>query len=95
MVYLLGCDHYLQEYNLGESNAEVRQIEHDLKNTFYSVIERIVQTHKIDFVGEECKPTQATIARAVAIELGCSYAEIDMPAAERERNEIAKDYQRR
>ena len=94
MVRILGCDHYLQEYELQDCQEEIRTIEHDLKKKFYSVIEAIICSRAINFVGEECKPTQKTIPRELAAELGRKYAEIDMNSAERERNGIPKDYEK-
>lgn len=94
MVYILGSDHYLQDYELGDPE-DVRQIELNLKNGFYAIVEEIVSTHRIEFVGEECKVGQNTIPRAIAKEVGCKYAEVDMTATEREKRGIARDYERR
>jgi hypothetical protein len=94
MVHILGCDHYLQEYELQDCQEEIRKIEHDLKKKFYSVIESIICDHAINFVGEECKPAQKTIPRELAAERGCKYAEIDMSSAERERKGITKNYEK-
>jgi hypothetical protein len=94
MVHILGCDHYLQEYELQDGQGEIRKIEHTLKEKFYAVTEEIIRKHATKFVGEECKPAQKTIARELAAEFGCIYAEIDMSSAERERKGIPKNYER-
>jgi hypothetical protein len=94
MVYILGSDHYLQGYALGDPE-DVREIELNSKHNFYAIVEEIVGTHKIEFIGEECKVGQKTIPRAIAKEVGCKYAEVDMPAIEREKRGIASDYERR
>ena len=94
MVYILGSDHYLQDYQLGDPE-DVRKIEFDLKHKFYLIVEEIVGTHKIEFIGEECKVGQNTIPRAIAKEVCCKYAEVDMSAIEREKRGIARDYESR
>lgn len=93
MVYILGCDHYLQNYDLTEPDEEISQIEREIKNEFYELTKEIIQTRSVRFIGEECLPGQKTIPRALAAELGCSYCEIDMALAEREMLGIAKNYQ--
>jgi hypothetical protein len=92
MVYILGCDHYLQDYDLQDYTQEIRKVERALKERFYSIIEEIIRAQTITFVGEECKPAQETIPRALAAELGCKYVEIDMASEEREKRGIAKNY---
>src|ERR1700729_1577736 len=71
MVYLLGCDHYMQEYDLCEPTAGIQKIERELKEAFYLQIEQAVGGCNIEFIGEECSPAQRTIARAIAEERGC------------------------
>jgi hypothetical protein len=56
MVYILGCDHYLQDYDLQDYTEEIRKIERELKERFYSITEEIIRAKAITFVGEECKP---------------------------------------
>ena len=94
MVYLLGCDHYLQEYDRTESIDELWAVERKTKERFYELTKNVIESERIQFVGEECKCGQQTIPRVLAAELGCSYAEIDMPVQERDRRGIARDYQR-
>jgi hypothetical protein len=94
MVYLLGCDHYLQEYDRTESADELWAVEIKTKEKFYELVKNVVESERIQFVGEECKRGQKTIARVLATELQCSYAEIDMPIEERDRRGIARDYQK-
>jgi hypothetical protein len=94
MVYILGCDHYLQEYELQDWQDEIRKIERQLKEKFYLVTEEIILNQAIKFIGEECKPGQDTIARKLAMELGRKYAEIDMSSEERERKAIPKGYEK-
>jgi len=94
MVYVLGCDHYLQEYELQDWQEEIRKVEQELKGKFYSLTEEVMRAYAITFVGEECKPAQDTIPRRLATEIGCKYAEIDMGTAERESNGIPRDYEK-
>ena len=94
MVYILGCDHYLQEYELQDFQDEIRKIEHELKGKFYALTEEVIRTHCVKFVGEECKPGQDTIPRRLCAELGCKYAEIDMNSEEREKHGIPKNYEK-
>lgn len=67
--------------------------EHAMKDKFYSILKELIKRHGIKFVGEECKPGQRTIPRALAEELGCTHAEIDMPLEERRNAGIPDDYQ--
>ena len=94
MIYLLGCDHYLQDYDRTESVDELSAVEFKTKEQFYELTKNVIEMERIQFVGEECKPGQKTIPRALATERGCSYAEIDMPIEERHKRGIARDYQR-
>lgn len=93
MVYLLGCDHYLQEYDRTESIDELWTAEHETKERFYELTKSIIESERIEFVGEECKHDQKTIPRALATELGRRYAEIDMALEERDIRSIPRDYQ--
>jgi hypothetical protein len=93
MVYLLGCDHYLQEYDRTESIDELWAVEFKAKEQFYELTKNVIESERIQFVGEECRRGQRTIPRVVATELGCSYAEIDMPIEERNRRGISREYQ--
>jgi hypothetical protein len=94
MVYLLGCDHYLQEYDRAESIDELWAVERETKEQFYELTKNVIESERIQFVGEECKRGQKTIPRVLATELSCSYAEIDMSLEERDSRGIARDYQR-
>lgn len=93
MVFLLGCDHYLQEYELTEWDEELRSLEHSSEEKFYELTKKIIRDEGIQFVGEECIQNQRTIPRVLASESMCDYAEIDMPLDERERQGIARTYQ--
>src|SRR5579859_4275382 len=92
MVYLLGCDHYLQEYERTEPEDSLWKSEYAAKETFYEIGKEIIKAERIQFVGEECRQDQKTIPRALAAELGCSYAEVDMPLEHREKRGIARNY---
>lgn len=91
---MLGCDHYLQEYDRTESVDELRATEFKAKQQFYELVKDLIESERIQFIGEECRRGQKTIPRVLANELRCRYAEIDMPAEERDRKGIARDYQR-
>lgn len=93
MVYLLGCDHYLQEYERTESVDELWAAEHKTKEQFYELTKNVIGAERIQFIGEECRHDQKTIPRVLANELACGYAEIDMPVEERDRRGVARDYQ--
>jgi hypothetical protein len=93
MVFLVGCDHYLQEYELTESNDELRKLERKTKEQFYELSKEIIRGEQIQFIGEECMPNQKTIPRVLASELGCNHAEIDMPLEERAKRGIERNYQ--
>lgn len=93
MIYLLGCDHDLQEYDRTESVDELWAAEFKTKERFYQLVKDVIESERIRFVGEECKRGQKTIPRILATELRCGYVEIDMPVEERDRRVIARDYQ--
>ncbi len=78
-VYILGCDHWLQPYDLCEPMPQFQEIERQLKQRFYSIVEELIKTQNIASFGEECKRNQRTIPQALAEENGCQYVEIDMP----------------
>jgi len=93
MVYVLGCDHYLQEYDRTEPDDSLWESECAAKRRFYEIAKGIIEAERIQFVGEECRPDQKTIPRALAAEVRCSYAEIDMAPGDREKRGIARNYQ--
>ena len=95
MVYLLGCDHYLQAYELGEFMQECRDIQLTLKRKFYDLLRDIVVTNEIDFIGEECRTGVRTIAGVIAEECRRPYAVIDMPVEARRQAGIPDDYEER
>ena len=93
MVFLLGCNHYLQYYDLMETEGQLKNLEFQTRESFYELLQKIIQSRKIRFVGEECWPQTKTIARVLAFELSCHYAEIDMMIVERQRWGIPDNYQ--
>jgi hypothetical protein len=93
MVFVLGCDHYLQEYELTESNEELCRVERKTEEQFYELTKEIIQAEEIEFISEERMPNQKTIPRVLASELDCDYAEIDIALEEREKRGIARNYQ--
>ncbi len=93
MVHILGCDHYLQSYDLREFMDEFRTIERELKGRFYSIVEDLIIANRVLLIGEECKPGERTIPQVLARERGCEYVEIDMPVEERKRQGIPDDYE--
>ena len=84
----------MQEYDLQDYTEEIRKIERELKERFYLITEEIIRTQAITFIGEECKPAQRTIPRALAAEHRCKYAEIDMNSRQREEYRIPKNYEK-
>jgi hypothetical protein len=95
MLHIVGCDHYLQPYELQEFMDDVRDIEKQLKGTFYSKLEELIKNKKVAIVAEECKPNQKTIPRVLAREQNAEYIEIDMPLEERHKLGIPDDYEQR
>ncbi len=93
MVYLLWCDHYLQEYDRTEPVEELWANERKTKEQFYELVKDVIKSERIRFIGEECNAGQRTIPRVLATELHCDYAEIDMPVEERDEKGIARHYQ--
>ena len=83
----------MQEYDRTESLDELWTVERETKERFYELTKSVIESERIQFVGEECKKGQKTIPRVLATELGCRYAEIDMPEEERDRRGIPRDYQ--
>lgn len=93
MIHIIGADHYLQPYGLKEWSDKSRLREKAMKAMFYSILREAIQSNGVRFVGEECKPNERTIPRAVAEERNCAYAEIDMPIAQRREAGIPDNYQ--
>jgi len=93
MVFVLGCDHYLQECDLTESNEEVCKIERRTKGRFYELVKEIVSGEEIQFIGEECKPSQKTIPRALATEFKATMPKLICPFEERQKRGIERNYQ--
>jgi hypothetical protein len=93
MVFLLGCNHYLQYYDLMETEEQLKKLEFQTKESFYELLQEIIQRRKIIFVGEECWPQAKTIAGVLASELSCHYAEIDMMIVQRRRRGVPDKYQ--
>lgn len=93
MVFLLGCNHYLQYYDLMETDEQLKNLEFQTRGSLYELLQETIQSRKITFVGEECWPQTKTIARVLAPELSYHYAEIDMMIVERRLRGIPDDYQ--
>jgi hypothetical protein len=102
MVYILGVDHWLQEYNLvapcehlsGEPSKDELIYRRQSKGRFYEIVESLIPKHGFSLLGEECKRGQDTIPRRLADKTGMEYLEIDMAPTEREADGIDKEYER-
>lgn len=92
MVFLLGCNHYLQYYDLMEVEEQLKKLEFQTRERLYELMQKLMQSREISFIGEECWPQTKTTASVLASELSCHYAEIDMLIAERRRRGILDNY---
>jgi len=93
-VFIIGLDHSMQGYDLEQSNEAEKRLEYSVKEQTYSYVEKSIKDLGIMFIGEECHTGKKTIARVLAQELGCHYAEIDMPMEQRREAGIPDDYEK-
>lgn len=104
MVYILGCDHWLQEPEnnepqkpgtFGELFQEIDRSPKARKQRqlFSNLIEEIICSNSIEFVGEETNQGLQTPARNSAEKYHCLYSNIEMPPDVKRQNGIPEDYQ--
>ena len=66
MVYVLGVDHWLQEYDLvapgeylsGEPSEDELIYRRESKARFYGIVEALIVKHRPSLIGKECKKEQ-------------------------------------
>ena len=92
MVYLLGCDHWLQEPELSGPSiwAEVDRTPkaRRQRELFRAEVEGIIRSGPVDFIGEETKQNLTTPAKQLCAKYGFTYRNIDMPLEERRQQGI-------
>jgi hypothetical protein len=93
MIYILGCDHWLQPAEILDVGDEVRELAERNKRSFSAEIRAIIQPLPLGFVGEECRDNEDTIARLLAAELGWQYRMIDIPGQQRATYGIPETYE--
>jgi hypothetical protein len=95
-VFILGINHQIQWVRLwstGSSRSgEIERFEQDQKDKFRQLLRRTIAEKKAQFLGEETKHKEPSIAEEVCGQ-GCLYANIEMDPDERARQDIPANYE--
>jgi hypothetical protein len=92
MVYVIGCNHGHQREQACYRGTEIAEIEQRQKEAFADFLFRFLGSKPIGCIAEEIEEGARTFARTIAEGRGIQYANVDMHAADRERNQFPKEY---
>jgi hypothetical protein len=77
-VLILGLNHQIQRADILSAGYEIVKLEEGQKNKFGEALARIIQEHKVEFIGEEAQHGVDLVARRVATSLGRQHENIEM-----------------
>jgi hypothetical protein len=92
VIHIFGVDHWLQPANVTDMGDDATRLAIENKRAFATTLEIVVRHGSAGLVGEECKPGEDTIARRLADRHQWAYVMVDMPEAERTRQNIPPNY---
>lgn len=92
MIHIFGVDHWLQPANVTDLGDEATALSIENKRAFAASLEAVVRPGSGGLVGEECRPGEDTIAHRLADRHCWAYDMVDMPQAERTRQNIPPNY---
>jgi hypothetical protein len=91
-LLIVGLNHTIQPREIRSWGDDIERLETAQKEEFGKTLSEIIQKRQVEFVGEEAEHGAESIAAFAAHSLGARYANIDMPADERYRRGIPRDY---
>lgn len=93
-VLLVGVNHQIQPAQIMSmsTNGSLEAFEQDQKERFGQLLRDYIRDRGVQFVGEEARYGQETIAQRVCQQERCRYANIDMTPQERESHNCPPGY---
>jgi hypothetical protein len=94
-VLILGINHQIQWVQIWSwsSGGELQRFEAGQKDQFRELLRKRISERGAQFIGEETKHGEPSIANEVCISAACRYANIEMHPDEREKRKIPTDYE--
>jgi hypothetical protein len=97
-VLILGINHQIQwvrNWSAGSSRSgEIERFEQSQKDQFRELLHKRIAERAAQFIAEETKHGEPSIAHDVCLDKGCHYANIEMHPDERAEQNIPANYER-
>lgn len=93
-VLIISVNHQIQPRLIkgGSSDGSVEAFERGQKERFAQLLQTKIRERSMEFLGEEARYDEETIAQKICELENCRYANIDMTPEERERRNIPPGY---
>lgn len=93
-VFILGLNHQIQSRQIlnASTDGKAETFEQDQKERFRCMLQQLIDQHSIQFVGEEARHSEESIAQVVCERAGCRYLNIEMEPQERTLRNIPPGY---
>jgi hypothetical protein len=94
-VLILGINHQIQWVRIWSwsSGGELERFEAGQKDQFRELLRKKISERRVQFVGEETKHGEPTIANEVCASARCRYANVEMHPDERAERKIPTNYE--
>jgi hypothetical protein len=94
-VLILGINHQIQWVRIWSysSGGELERFEQGQKDQFRELLRKRISERGVQFIGEETKHGEPSIANEVCASTGCCYANIEMHPDERIERKIPANYE--
>lgn len=88
-VLVLGIDHEIQKVDAGRPD--------ETKNNYRGLLTRLIEEHRVEFIGEEAHPDLETVGKQLsdALRLPFQWTNINMPEAVRKAQGLYEEHIRR
>ncbi len=94
-VLIIGINHQIQWARIwsNSSGGELERFEKDQKDRFRELLRKRIAERGVQFIGEESKHDEPSIAEDICAWERCRYANIEMHPDERAKREIPNNYE--
>jgi hypothetical protein len=94
-VLILGINHQIQWVRIWSysSSSELERFERSQKDQFRELLCKRIAERGVQFIGEETKHGEPSIAQEVCASQGCRYANVEMHPDERAERKIPNNYE--
>jgi hypothetical protein len=92
---IIGINHQIQPVRIGSSSTsgELERFEQGQKDQFRELLHKRIAERSVQFIGEEARHGQESIAQRACASKGCRYANIEIPPDERAAQHIPTNYE--